>query len=81
MVPTYPSCACVFVDEVGSNTSQKNDGNVGGLKFVVDQNQRALLRSAYSDCHFTMLGFMNARGELVCCVVILASCELTAKHI
>ena len=39
---THPELV-FFVDEVGSNTSQKNDGNVGGQKFVVDQNQRALL--------------------------------------
>jgi hypothetical protein len=32
-----------FVDEVGSNTSQKKDGNVGGQTFVVNHSHRALL--------------------------------------
>ncbi len=33
----------LFVDEVGCNTSQKSDGNVGGEKFVIHEDQRALL--------------------------------------
>ena len=32
-----------FVDEVGCNTLQKADGNVGGQKFVVQNNKRALI--------------------------------------
>ena len=34
---------CVFVDEVGDNTSQKDDGNIGGTKYVVWRKKRALL--------------------------------------
>ena len=30
---------CLYVDEVGCNTSQKTDGNVGGQKFVVGSKQ------------------------------------------
>ena len=37
-----------FVDEVGSNTSQKKDGNVGGQTYVVHQTQRTLLRSSHA---------------------------------
>ena len=29
----------LFVDEVGDNTSQKNDGNIGGQKFMVENTQ------------------------------------------
>ena len=29
----------LFVDEVGDHTSQKNDGNVGGQKFLVQNDQ------------------------------------------
>ena len=69
-----------FVDEVGCNTSQKSDGNVGSQKFVVEKKKRALIRSSHQDCHFTVLGFTNALGEPVCCVIIIAaaarqSCE------
>jgi hypothetical protein len=70
-----------FVDEVGCNTSQKSDGNNGGQKFLVQDNQRALLRSSFADCHFTVLGFTNGRGEPVCCVIILAAMEISAKCI
>ena len=71
----------LFVDEVGCNTSQKNDGNVGGEKFLITEDQRAMLRSSFQDCHFTVLGFTNGKGEPVCCVIIVASMEISAKHI
>ena len=29
----------LFIDEVGDHTSQKNDGNVGGQKFLVQNDQ------------------------------------------
>ncbi len=70
-----------FVDEVGCNTSQKSDGNVGGQKFVVQSNKRALIRASHQDCHFTILGFTNGLGEPVCCVIILAAPEVRAKDI
>ena len=72
---------CLYVDEVGCNTSQKSDGNVGGQKFVVGANQRALIRVSHQDCHFTVLGFTNALGEAVCCVIILAGSEVRAKDV
>ena len=31
----------LFVDEVGCNTSQKSDGNIGGEKFLVDPDSQA----------------------------------------
>ena len=43
--------------------------------------ERALIRSSFADCHFTVLGFTNGRGDPVCCVIILACTELTAKCI
>ncbi len=70
-----------FIDEVGCNTSQKSDGNVGGQKFVVEKKKRGLIRSSYQDCHFTVLGFTNALGEPVCCVIIIAAAEVRAKDI
>jgi hypothetical protein len=63
----------IFVDEVGDNTSQRNDGNVGGEKFLVDKNKRAVKRSSYADSHFTVLGFTLATGEPLCCAVLYSS--------
>jgi len=39
---THPEMM-LFVDEVGDNSSQKNDGNVEGEKLVVENNQQALI--------------------------------------
>ena len=36
----------LFVDEVGSNTSQAKDGNIGGKKFLVLNDTRPQQRSA-----------------------------------
>jgi hypothetical protein len=69
----------IFVDEVGDNTSQKNDGNVGGTKYVVEKSSRALITSSYKDRHFTALGFTLADGRPLLCVIIIAGAEVDAK--
>ena len=66
----------LFVDEVGSNTSQSKDGNVGGQKFMCEKNGRPQQRSATKDAHFTVLGFTAATGEPVMCAIIFAAKEL-----
>ena len=71
----------LFIDEVGDIMSQKNDGNVGGQKFLVQNDQRALIQFSYTDSHFTVLGFTTASGKPVCCVNILLSSEVEAKHV
>jgi len=69
----------VFVDEVGDNTSQKDDGNIAGTKYVVGRKSRALMRAAHNDCHFTTLGFSLADGRPILCVIIVACSEIDAK--
>jgi hypothetical protein len=69
----------VFVDEVGDNTSQKDDGNIAGTKYVVGRKNRALMRAAHNDCHFTTLGFSLADGRPLLCVIIIACSEIDAK--
>jgi hypothetical protein len=78
---THPELIFFFVDEVGSNTSQRRDGNVGGQKYIVHEAQQALLRSSYANTHFMVLGYTTARGNPVCCVIIIACVEITAKHV
>jgi hypothetical protein len=70
-----------FVDEVGSNTLQKSDGNVGGQKIVVKNNKHDLIHASQKDCHFTNLGFTNDLGEPVCCIIIMAAAEVQGKDI
>ena len=69
-----------FVDEVGDNTSQKNDGNVAGEKFIMAAEQCTLIQSSFKDCHFTVLGFTSTMGEPVCYIIILAAKTVEAKN-
>jgi hypothetical protein len=71
----------LFVDEVGSNTSQTKDGNIGGEKFVCGKEQRPQQRSATKDAHFTVLGFTAANGLPVMCAIIFAAKELEESWI
>jgi hypothetical protein len=50
----------LFVDEVGSNTSQAKDGNVGGQFYLCSVDGRPQQCAATKDAHFTMLGFTAA---------------------
>jgi len=63
----------IFVDEVGSNTSQVKDGNVGGEKYLCGKQSRPQQRAATKDTHFTVLGFTAATGEPVMCAIIFAA--------
>jgi hypothetical protein len=71
----------LFINEVGCNTSQKNDSNNGGQKFIVQNGQRSLLQASFNNFHFTILGFTNFSGDPVLAVIIIASTEITAKCI
>ena len=66
----------LFVDEVGSNTSQAKDGQIGGEKFLVNAAGRPQQRSALKDAHFTVLGFTAADGYPVMCAIIFAAKQL-----
>ena len=39
----------IFGDEVGTDLSQKEDGHVGGQKFVVSKGTRANIKSSHKD--------------------------------
>jgi hypothetical protein len=54
---------------------------MGGQKLSVENNKYALIRALYQDCHFTILGFANRLGQPVCCVIIIAATQVTAKDI
>ena len=52
----------LFVDEVGNNTNMKDDGKVGGKRFLKEKCQKANITAATSSAHFTVLGFTAATG-------------------
>jgi hypothetical protein len=61
------------VDEVGSNTSQTKDGQVGGQTHLCTVDGRPQNRAARKDVHFTVLGFTAATGEPPLCAIIFAA--------
>ena len=68
---TFPDMF-IMVDEVGCNTNQKDDGTVGGERFVMPTDGTGRdLRGATTDMHFTCLGFTTAAGKPLMCAVIM----------
>jgi hypothetical protein len=63
----------IFVDEVGSNTSQAKDGQVGGQTYLCSAEGRPQQRAATKDAHFTILGFTAANGEPLLCAIIFTA--------
>jgi hypothetical protein len=66
----------LFIDEVGSNTSQTKDGRVGGQTYLCSVEGRPQERASTKDAHFTVLGFTTSSGEPVMCVIIFAAKSL-----
>lgn len=65
---------CLFADETGCNTNQKEDGYRGGQLFVLENGcEEGGLTGVTTDIHFTVMCFTCATGEPVLCVVILKS--------
>jgi len=62
----------IFVDEIGSNTSQQKDGAVGGQTYLCSKTGRPQQRAATKDAHFTVLGFTAATGKPLMCAIIFS---------
>lgn len=64
----------IFVDECGSNTNMKQDGQLGGTRYVLPvgtDNTGSL--GCTTDIHFTVLAFNNSLGNPLLCAIILKS--------
>ena len=70
----------LFGDEVGTDISQKNDGNVGGQRFVTQKGTRANVKSSHKDGRFTAIGLTAGSGEPVMAIIIFAAEELTFEQ-
>jgi hypothetical protein len=66
----------VFVDEVGNNTNQEKDGNIGGEKFLCISKERAQQRASTKDAHFSVLGFTCGNGQPIMCAIIFAAKQI-----
>ena len=63
---------CLVVDEVGGNTNQKGDGNVGGELQLCEAGNTPQQKINTKDKHYTVLGLTALTGEPVMCIVIFA---------
>ena len=70
----------LFGDEVGTELSQKDDGNVGGQKFVVGKGCIPNISSSHADSRVTVIGLTAATGDPVMCVIIFAAEELSYEQ-
>jgi hypothetical protein len=66
----------ISVDEVGSNTSQMKDGQVGGKLFLFGTDARPQQRAAIKDSHLTVVGFTSASGQLLMCAIIFSTTKM-----
>ena len=66
----------LFVVEIGSNSSEANDGNVRGVEILFDASARPQQRTATKDSDFTVLAFTAATGAPVMCAIIFAAKEM-----
>jgi hypothetical protein len=66
----------IFVNEVGNNTRQPNDRNIGGEKFICTAGGRPQQQANMKDAHFTILGFTSETGQPLLCSIIFACKEL-----
>jgi hypothetical protein len=61
----------VFIDEVGSNTSQEGDGVIGGELKICAKALVPIESATTNNNHFTVLGFTATTGEAIMCATIV----------
>ena len=62
----------LLMDEVGGNTNQKGDGQVGGELQMCERGTVPQRKINTKDRHYTVLGLTTLAGKPVMCVVIFA---------
>ena len=70
----------LFGDKVGTDISQKDDGNVGGQKIVSKKGSRANIKLSHKDERFTLIELTTATGDPVMCIIIFSAEELTFEQ-
>ena len=70
----------LYVDEVGNNTCQKDDGNKGDVKYLAQRGTQSRKACSISDAHWTTLGFTAENGEPVLCAIIFAGQSLSVEE-
>ena len=67
----------LFGDECGADISQKQDGNVGGSKYLCQKGSRANIKSSHKDSRFKTMGITSATGAPVMYVLMISAEEIT----
>ena len=65
-------------DELGGNTSQKGDGNVGGELLICERGKTPQVKIHVRNKHFTVIGLTTLTGNPAMCVVIFTGKMLNA---
>jgi len=60
----------LFMDEIGINTNQKEDGHSGGEKYVCAPGTTPKIACATNNHRATIIPFVTASGKTVICIVI-----------
>ena len=63
---------CVVADEVGGNTSQKDDGKIGGERWLCSPGTIPQRKISTKNKHYTTLGLTLLDGRPLMCVVIMS---------
>ena len=63
---------CIVADEVGGNTSQKDDGKIGGERWLTELGTIPQRKISTKNKHYTVLGLTLLNGKPLMCVVIMA---------
>ena len=61
---------CIVLDEVGGNTNQKGDGNVGGELMLCERGKTPQKKISTKDKHYTVLAPTALNGEVIMCCII-----------
>ena len=64
---------CIVMDEVGGNTSQKENGHIWGELLVCGKGMILHKKINIKDKHFTLLGLTALNGNIVMRAIIFAS--------
>ena len=69
----------LYVDKVGNNTCQKDDGNKGGEEYLDQRGSQSQKACSISDVHWTALRFTAGNGQPVLCVIIFTGQSLSVE--
>ena len=66
----------LVADELGSTSSLRGDGHIGGQKYLFEQSVVPQIQASHSnEQYFTILGFTSMSAHPVLCLIIIAGVQ------